>query len=63
MFFNSAELRRLGINSVSDLKKYLREYRKYNNCSPGLPQQEVILKEWKKATAYFKNNIKRNNLS
>jgi hypothetical protein len=58
-----AELRRLGINSFSDLKKYLREYRNYNNCSPDLAQQEVILVEWKKATSYLKNNIKRNNLS
>jgi hypothetical protein len=58
-----AESRRLGINSVSDFKKHLREYRNYDNYSPGLLQQEVILAEWKKATSYLKNNIKRNNLS
>ncbi|TNF54939.1 hypothetical protein EP227_03475 [bacterium] len=58
-----AELRRLGINSIPDLKKYLREYRNYNNGSPSLSQQEVILKEWKKVTSYLKNNTKRNDLS
>lgn len=58
-----AELRRLGITSIPDLKKYLREYRNYNNCSPSLSQQEVIFKEWKKVTSYLKNNTKRNDLS
>ncbi|MHA2220192.1 MAG: hypothetical protein ACXACY_30285 [Candidatus Hodarchaeales archaeon] len=57
------ELKRLGINSASDLKRYLKEYKTYNDSLYNLQKQKIILKEWEKATSYLKNNIKRNNLS
>jgi hypothetical protein len=48
------ELKRLGINSASDLKKYLIEYKTYNDSLYNLQKQKIILKEWKKATSYLK---------
>jgi hypothetical protein len=34
------ELKRLGINSVSDLRKYAREYKTYNNYLYNLQKQK-----------------------
>jgi hypothetical protein len=48
------ELKRLGINSASDLKRYLIEYKTYNDSLYNLQKQKIILKEWKKATSYLK---------
>ncbi|MHA2010714.1 MAG: hypothetical protein ACXACY_30715 [Candidatus Hodarchaeales archaeon] len=48
------ELKRLGISSASDLNRYLKEYKTYNDSLAYLQKQKIILKEWKKATSYLK---------
>ncbi|MHA2010159.1 MAG: hypothetical protein ACW980_22820 [Promethearchaeota archaeon] len=54
------QLKRLGVNSSSDLKKYLKEYRTYITPSNDLPRQEVLLAKCKKIFFILrKTNYKR----